>query len=127
MTASSDPSARLPDLERRVFEILRDSSELSVHEVHTRLSATHRTLAYTTVMTILSRLWQKGYLDRRQEGRAHLYAMRPSDEIARDLAHRAASQTLANFGTPALSGFVDALSPEQRALVAMLLAEEPGP
>lgn len=32
-----------------------------------------RKLAYTTVMTILVRLWQKGLLERRKDGRAFAY------------------------------------------------------
>ena len=32
-----------------------------------------RELAYTTVMTILVRLWRKGLLERRKDGRAYAY------------------------------------------------------
>jgi predicted transcriptional regulator len=32
-----------------------------------------RDLAYTTVMTILVRLWRKGLLERRKDGRAYAY------------------------------------------------------
>ena len=35
-----------------------------------------KTLAYTTVMTVLDRLWKKGYLSRRRVGRAYHYSAR---------------------------------------------------
>jgi predicted transcriptional regulator len=36
-------------------------------------TATGRRRAYTTVMTVLERLWRKGLLSRRRLGRAYLY------------------------------------------------------
>lgn len=37
-------------------------------------------LAYTTVMTVLDRLWRKGYLARRRNGRAYLYSAKRTRE-----------------------------------------------
>jgi predicted transcriptional regulator len=39
-----------------------------------------RGLAYTTVMTILERLWHKGYVSRRRVGRAYAYRPRRTRE-----------------------------------------------
>ena len=39
-----------------------------------------RGLAYTTVMTVLDRLWQKGYVARRRVGRAYSYRARTTRE-----------------------------------------------
>ncbi|MDQ6837038.1 MAG: BlaI/MecI/CopY family transcriptional regulator [Actinomycetota bacterium] len=36
-------------------------------------AALDKELAYTTVMTILTRLWQKGLTDREQQGRSFVY------------------------------------------------------
>lgn len=47
--------------------------EASVQEVR-RALAPERELAYTTVLTVLSRLHGKGLVDRRKEGRAHVYS-----------------------------------------------------
>ena len=123
MTEQPDISANLPELERQVFDAVRGGGRASVNEVAHKLTAQERPLAYTTVMTVLTRLWQKGYLSRNQEGRAFLYEARPQDDIAGDQGGRAAREAIAKFGVPALTGFVKTLSPEQRALVARLLAE----
>ena len=57
-------------LETEVMRVLWTASELAVRDVQARLE---RTIAYTTVMTTLDRLFKKGFVTRRLEGRAFLY------------------------------------------------------
>ncbi|MEO6398475.1 MAG: BlaI/MecI/CopY family transcriptional regulator [Tepidiformaceae bacterium] len=126
MTKNNDIAENLPELERQVFAAVRAGQErVGVHEVLQQLTKQDRPLAYTTVMTVLTRLWQKGYLERQAEGRAYAYRARPAEDIAGDLGGRVARDAIAKFGPPALTGFVKTLSPEQRALVARLLADNP--
>lgn len=71
------PNSRssLGSLERSVMDVMWDdpsSGGLTVREVLDRLE-TSRTLAYTTVMTVLSRLAEKGTLERTRDGRAWRY------------------------------------------------------
>jgi len=49
-----------------------EQEPLTVRDVHTGL-ATSRDLAYTTVMTVMERLWRKGLLRRKPRGRAFEY------------------------------------------------------
>lgn len=49
-----------------------DGEWLTPRDVHDVIARKHP-LAYTTVMTTLSRLWRKGIVDRRREGRAFAY------------------------------------------------------
>jgi predicted transcriptional regulator len=89
------------------------------------LAAMDTDLAYTTVMTILSRLWQKGLAERERDGRA--YAYRPVISEA-DLAATRMRDTLAGTSDRAatMSRFVDGLSKrEARALRAALEDLEP--
>jgi predicted transcriptional regulator len=77
-------------------------------------------LAYTTVMTILSRLYEKGAVDRRRVGRA--YAYRPvSDEPG--LAARRMRRVLdaEPDRDTVLARFVDDLAPSDEALLRRLL------
>lgn len=77
-------------------------------------------LAYTTVMTILSRLWKKGLVDRERRGRA--YAYRPVVSEA-DLAAQRMKAHLDRAGDRegALNRFVDALpKKDERALRRIL-------
>jgi predicted transcriptional regulator len=61
----------LGTLERQVMDVVWEGESLTVRDVHAKLA---RTVAYTTVMTTLDRLYKKGLLSRAREGRAFLYA-----------------------------------------------------
>lgn len=115
--------ARLPmgELEARVLEVLWDSEEWltpgSVHAVLTR----DRELAYTTALTILVRLWKKGLLERRREGRA--YAYRPVRAREEHVAARMSELlTSAKDRPAALLHFVEGMSASDRAKLRRLLA-----
>ena len=60
----------LGTLERDVMEIVWNRDEISVRDVCAQLASG---VAYTTVMTIMDRLYHKGFLTRRLQSRAHYY------------------------------------------------------
>ena len=61
-----DPPA-LGDLEAKVLLAVRARDEAPAKEVRTHLEKAGSKVAYTTVATILSRLWAKGLLRRRRQ------------------------------------------------------------
>lgn len=64
------PVEQLGKLESEVMERIWQRGEASVRDLHSDIGPR---LAYTTVMTTLDRLFKKGILGRRAEGRAFLY------------------------------------------------------
>lgn len=70
---------RLGDLESEIMGIVWQEGEVTVQDVQAALLPT-RELAYTTIMTVLSRLAEKGLLERRKQGRAYLYTPVDSQE-----------------------------------------------
>lgn len=61
------------ELEERIMNVLwRREGPATVRDVHAVLSK-ETPLAYTTVMTVMDRLWRKGVLERRPRGRAYEY------------------------------------------------------
>lgn len=62
------------DLEATIMEIVwsRSWSEFSVSDVHKELES-QREIAYTTVMTTVSRLFKKELLTRRKDGKRYQY------------------------------------------------------
>ena len=101
------------ELESQVLDVLWDAGRpLTPRDVLDALGG-RRGLAYTTVMTILSRLWQKGLLERDPHGRA--YAYRPSVSRAARAASRM-GEVLASAGdrSLALAQFVASLPADQR-------------
>ena len=73
-SAGEGVRASLFDLEADIMEIVwsHDWQSFSVSDVHEALLA-EREIAYTTVMTTVSRLFDKEILDRRKEGRRYVY------------------------------------------------------
>jgi predicted transcriptional regulator len=63
----------LGPLEMKVLGLL-GKVPLSVSDVRTRLRGGGADLAYTTVMTVLSRLFDKGLVERTKDGNRWLYA-----------------------------------------------------
>src|SRR5689334_17518097 len=76
-----------PPLELLCLKALWSLEEGNVKDVQAALAGT-RTLAYTTVMTLLERLARKGTIVRRKAGRAFLYAPLVSRDAMRRLAVR---------------------------------------
>ncbi len=65
-------ASQLGELEAEVMNVLWEIGDGTVQDVLSGLR-TARTLAYTTVMTVLSRLVDKGFLAREKQGRAFVY------------------------------------------------------
>jgi len=108
------------ELEASVIEVLWDRGGwLTPGEVHDILAA-RRPLAYTTVMTILVRLWQKGRLERQRDGRA--FAYRPLDTREEYAARRMRDLLTQVTDRPAvLSHFLNGLPPADRAQLRRVL------
>ena len=85
-------------------------------------------LAYTTVMTTLTRLQAKGVLTRRLSGRAYVYAVAGDpDQVEASLTAHRMRRVLDEGGDRAgvLARFVADLSREDEQLLAGLLAADP--
>ena len=97
----------LHELESEVMEELWTSGEAPVRAVMDALNErTRRKRAYTTYMTIMSRLDEKGLLQRRREGKADRYRSVYSRDEYRELRARSeVSALVSEFGDVALAHF----------------------
>ena len=123
MSAGDDSSARRAagELESAVLGVLHAAGEpLSPGTVRERLGGD---LAYTTVVTILSRLHAKGVLERARAGRAYLYA--PVADEPGLAARRMATVLAAEPDREAvLARFVSSLSESDEQLLRRMLGTE---
>ncbi len=94
---------------------------LTPGEVHGALQRQGYELAYTTVMTVLVRLWQKERVRRQRDGRAYAYHPVISREqyVAATMEEALAA---ARDRSAALSHFLRALGPADRVQLRRLLA-----
>ncbi|MDP2684340.1 MAG: BlaI/MecI/CopY family transcriptional regulator [bacterium] len=96
-------------LEREVMEIIWVKRSVTVREIFEQIKQ-KRKIAYTTVMTIMDRLFTKGILKRKKLGKTYLYNSfvtksdffeKTSKNIINDLIH--------DFGDVAIAQFVNTL------------------
>ena len=95
---------------------------LTVRQLLGRLNRGRREpLAYTTVMTVMNRLAEKGSLRRRRRGRGYLY-----EPTADDAAGLAVQSVMREYGDAALAQFVDQARADPQLLYRLerLLEEE---
>lgn len=108
----------LGHLERRTLEEVWQRGETSVRDVFISFE---KRIAYTTVMTTLDRLYKKGLLSRRKDGRAFLYsALVTSEEFEQHIAEDVIDGLLGRNSEgvePILACIVDTISDNDRDLL----------
>ena len=103
--------------------------EVAVREVMDTLNArAEKARAYTTYMTILGRLHQKGMVERRREGKTDYYRPAYTRQEYADLRARAGVDSLVDqYGDAALSHFarqIAQLDPERRRKLQRLARDK---
>lgn len=99
----------LGPLEAMVMERLWKRGTATVREVVEDLGRT-RALAYTTVMTIMTRLHEKGLLERERDGKTYVYRPAVSRQEHRERLSRELVRGLVDeFGAVALAQFAEEL------------------
>ena len=102
--------------------VWKSAGPVSVRDVVDELNAGRRDqLAYTTVMTVMSRLAEKGALTRGRKGRSYRY-----EAVAPDAAGLAVRGVMREYGDAALAQFVEQAHADPKALKRLrkLLAED---
>lgn len=121
-------SRQLTDGEHRIMKVLWEKGSATVAEVAEALSGKDGS-AYTTVLTMMRIMRDKGYLACRKDGRAHVYTPKVDQG---DAARKAVRQLLSKFfgGSPGelvLSFLRDEeLSPEELDELKRQIADEGG-
>lgn len=107
------PGRLLGPLESQVMDVVwAAEGPMTVRQALERINdGRDPVLAYTTVMTVMSRLVEKGALSRRPEGRGYAY-----EAVARDPAAMAVRNVMRQFGDEAVAHFVDELRADPAAL-----------
>lgn len=117
----------LGELESEIMRIIWQSkSSVSVRDVTKKLRK-NRKIAYTTVMTIMGRLVDKGLLKCNKSGKAYVYQPSYSkDKFLTRISRQIIKNFVASFGDAAVAHFVEEvgkLSSDKRAKLRKLLKE----
>lgn len=110
----------LGPLEAEVMEAVWSQGEVTVRDVQQAL-LTNRPVAYTTVMTTMGRLADKGFLRRMESQPAHRYTALLSREQYADTAVKSVLDwLLGTFGDPAVAYFVNSVKNEDEHVIERL-------
>jgi len=116
---------KLTDAELEVMQAIWELEGGTVREVHEQLNR-NRPLAYTTVMTMLNILEEKGHLTRRKQGRAYLYQpVRPKSQVISGMIDDFLGKVFDGSARPLVLSLVKAqkLSEEDLEEIASMIRE----
>lgn len=130
MAKSARHVPNLGPLEARVMAIAWARDAVTVRDVADALEP-ETDSAYTTVMTVMSRLADKGLLKRSRRGRAYVYKPKVTkDAYAHALSQSRVRSLVDEFGDVAVAQFareIQRVDPKRAELLARLLRNEEGP
>jgi predicted transcriptional regulator len=110
----------LGPLESEIMDVVWDAGEVTVRDVHRTLND-NRPIAYTTVMTTLGRLTDKGLLHRVEDQPAHRYsALVSREEYASSTVKSVVDWLVQHFPDPAVAYFVDKVEKEDEEVIERL-------
>ena len=110
----------LGPLEAEVMEVAWELGEVTVRDVHETLNQS-RPVAYTTVMTTMGRLADKGLLRRVEDQRAHRFTPLLSREQYADSTVKSVVDWLVTqFRDPAVAYFLDRVEKEDEKVIGAL-------
>lgn len=112
----------LGPLEAEVMEVVWERGEVTVRDVHRDLR-TRRNIAYTTVMTTLGRLADKGLLERVESHPAHRFRPLVSrEQYARSTVKSVVDWLVTHFPEPAVAYLLDRVGEEDEEALDRLRA-----
>lgn len=127
MNTKQEVGKVLGELESEIMEIVWHSlNPVSVRDVTEKLQH-KRKIAYTTVMTVMGRLADKGLLKRIASGRAYIYKSAYSkDRFLTRVSRQIIKNFISSFGWSAVAHFaqeVEKLAPQKRKQLRKILKE----
>ena len=122
------PHPTLTPQELAIMKVVWQKDESTVRDVYETLRET-RPIAYTTVMTMMRILQEKGYLTRATQERAHVYRpAKPSQQVIGGMVRDFLDRVFDGASDPLLVHLArdNKLTPKQRRIVRQLLDEKDG-
>lgn len=113
-------------LEASIMECLWKRENATVRDIYECLSK-DRKIAYTTVMTVMGRLSDKGLLEKTKEGNAYLYKAKVSrEDFDESITSSMMSGLVDHLTAGSLANFIDAISADEQMLdeLEKLIAEK---
>lgn len=115
----------LGETEMEILHHVWDLGEAKVADVRKRI-LDERDIAYTTVMTVMKKLADKGYLKFRKDGRSYVYsAAVPQDEVQHTLLRKLMDKVFHGSPTALVQNLIqrESLGSDEQSAIRSLLDE----
>ena len=97
----------LTENELQIMKIIWEKNSTTVRDVYEELLK-HRKIAYTTVMTVMGVLEQKGHLKKTAKGRAYVYSpAHPQNEVVRTMVRDFVQRLFNGMSKPLLVHMIE--------------------
>jgi len=107
-------------LEAKIMDVLWDGGDKTIKDVQ-RILDQEKATNFNTVMTVMNRLVDKGFLDKRMEGRSSVYQpVQTRTEFLNTQSKDMTNELMDEFGDVVVSHMLDALERADDELVAEL-------
>ena len=120
----------LGELEAEIMRLVWDAKKPILVKTVTEALQKNRRIAYTTVMTIMGRLVEKGLLKRKPYGKAFLYqAVYSKDKFLTRVTRQIINNFISNFGDAAIAHFaeeIDKIPAQKRKELLEILKKSNG-
>jgi BlaI family transcriptional regulator, penicillinase repressor len=119
------PGQTLTPQELAIMKVVWDLGDATVRDVYERLRANRR-IAYTTVLTMMGILEQKGYVRKSSGARAYVYrAVRPRQQVVSAMVREFVDRVFDGASAPLLLHLVEGvrLNQKDRAALKRIIAE----
>jgi len=101
------PKPTLTEQELEIMKVVWRLETATVRQVYETMLE-HRRIAYTTVMTMMNILEQKGYLKKRQDDRAYVYRpSQPKQQVIRSMVREFVNRVFNGSAEPLLVHLVE--------------------
>jgi predicted transcriptional regulator len=101
------PKPTLTEQELEIMKVVWQLDTATVRQVYEKMLE-HRRIAYTTVMTMMNILEQKGYLKKRQDDRAYVYRpSQPKQQVIRSMVREFVNRVFNGSAEPLLVHLVE--------------------
>jgi len=121
-------TTNLGELEKQIMDIVWKCNECSGRDVLTKLKKNQK-LAYTTVATILHRLYDKGLLNRKEDKLGYIYSPKLSKErYGKNIVKAFLNKFINSFGDTAIASFAEGIDglPKKKRNQFLKLIEKHG-
>lgn len=107
-------------LEAKIMGIIWDANELSIKDVQLRIEL-DKPMNFNTIMTVMNRLVDKGFLKKRHQGRLSLFQpVQSKEDFIKEQSKKITENLIEDFGGVVINHMLDTINEMDQSLIDKL-------